>query len=294
MVGDRFVFSIVFEGEYSSISYPDESHFEDVFNLVNRQRYQITGSRDSLAYDLQFFGTEDMVIGRKEIHLSNSDGDTTLYTVPVPIFFKSVVADEDDEFRPFKPLFDFARNWFPVILLILLLVALMYYLYRRYQNREVQDEPENVVKTPPLPFVNPLIELKKGISGLNNTTDLNTTEDFEQYYIRLGDSIRLYLKRVYEFPALEMTTREIIDHLHQELAPPEIIKITRSVLNEADMVKFANFNPGQELAKSVLNKAHQFIETASVVNAEKIRYMKYKYEEEQGFHRVQSRKEGSD
>lgn len=294
MVGDRFVFSIVFEGEYNSIAYPDESQFEEELSLINRQRYQITTSRDSLAYDLQFFGTEDIVIGRKEIRMTASDGDTTLYTVPVPIFFKSVVAEDDEEFRPFKPIFDFARNWLPLIILIILLASLLYYLFKRYQNREVLDEPKMVVKTPPPPFINPLTELKKGISGLEKTTALVSTEDFEQFYIRLGDSIRLYLKRVYEFPALEMTTREIIDRLHQELAPSEIIKITRSVLNEADMVKFANFNPGQELAESVLNKAYQFIETASVVNAEKIRYMKYKYDEKHGLNRVQSRNEGSE
>lgn len=292
-VGDRITFSIVFEGEYSSITYPDESQFEDEFNLINRQRFQISPSRDSLAYDLQFFGTEDIQISRKEIQLTTSQRDTTLYTTPFPIFFKTLLSDEEDEFRPFKPIFDFARNWMLLILLLILIVILSIYLYRWIQNRKTVDETPSE-STPPPPFVNPLFELKKKINELDKTTNLKSISDFEQFYIRLGDAIRMYLKRVYEFPALEMTTREIIEELHKELAPSEIIKITRSVLNEADMVKFANFKPGQELAESVLNKANHFIETASVVNGEKIRYMKYKYEEEHGLHRVSSQTKDSE
>ncbi len=282
MVGDRILFSIVLEGDYNAVTFPDEAHFEDEFNLVSRQRFQITPSRDSLAYVLQFFGTEDIVIGRKEIKLSSSLGDTTLYTAPVPLSFKSVLAEDEEEFRPFKPIFDFARNWFPILLLLILLAILSYYLYKWIKKRDIEDKSTAEVMTPPEPFANPLQILKDSIAGLDETTALKSMQDYERFYIQLGDSIRVYLKRVYEFPALEMTTREIIEQLHKELAPSEIIKITRSLLNEADMVKFANFNPGQEMAESVLNKAYHFIETATVVNSEKIRYMKYKYEEKHG------------
>lgn len=280
MVGDRILFSIVLEGEYNSVIFPDETHFEDEFNLISRQRFQLTPSRDSLAYDLQFFGTENIMIGRKEIKLNRSQGDTSLYTVPVPLTFKSVIADDDDEFRPFKPIFDFARNWLVPLILLILLAILSFYLYKWVKNRKFKEDPAIEEFTPPAPFQNPLHVLKDSIAGLDEINTLKTMQDYERFYIQLGDAIRYYLKQVYEFPALEMTTREIIGELQNELAPSEIIKITRSVLNEADMVKFANFNPGQELAESVLNKAFRFIETAAVVNSEKIRYMKYKYEEE--------------
>jgi hypothetical protein len=96
------------------------------------------------------------------------------------------------------------------------------------------------------------------------TSSLKEKADYEDYYIRLGDAIRLYIKRVYEFPALEMTTREITQNLQKELASSAIIKITRSVLNEADMVKFANFKPDPAQADGVLAKAGEFVEIASV------------------------------
>src|SRR5690625_6804426 len=71
-----------------------------------------------------------------------------------------------------------------------------------------------------------------------------------------------------------MTTSEIIESLRRDLASQEIITITRKVLNEADMVKFANFTPDQGMALSVYQRAEQFAQTAAVVNAEQIRYLK--------------------
>jgi hypothetical protein len=279
-VGDRFNYTIVFDGMYDAISFPVEEDFENEFEMISRERYQVTERRDSLVYTLQFFGVENSTIGRKEIQLEYEGSDTTLYTTPVPLFFKTILAEGDEEFRPLKPIFDFARNWWPYILAALLFAIAAYLFYRWYTKRE----PEPVTEPVPLPdpFRNPLDDLKKEIEKLADVQSLHTEEEFETFYIRLGDSIRLYLKRIYEFPALEMTTREINEELQKELAPSEIITITRKVLNEADIVKFANFHPGTEEAVSVYKRAKQFIETAEVVNYEQIKYMKYRYEVDHG------------
>ncbi len=279
-VGDLFTYTIVFDGEYDSIIFPAESDFEADFDVISRQRFQLTSRRDSLVFTLQFFGTDDVTIDRKEIMITSAGQDSTLFTVPVPLFFKTTLAEGDEEFRPIKPIFAFARNWWPLLFLLIILLLTAYLIYRWYMNREPEKEATPV--SLPDPFRNPLDELKLAVDRLPPVNTLDTRADYELYYIKLGDSIRFYLKRVYNFPALEMTTREINESLHKELAPSEIIDITRKVLNEADLVKFANFHPDTEQAKSVLQKAKDFIETASIVNYEQIKYMKYKYETEHG------------
>ncbi len=287
-VGDRFTYTIVFDGNYNSIIYPEDSLFEPELEWVNRERFQLTERRDSLVYSFQFFGTEDLTIERKPVQISTIEGDTTLFTVEVPLFFKTVIESDEDEFRSFKPLFEFARNWFLIILLILFIATLLFFFYRWYQNREIpSDEPAQPF-IPPDPFVSPLELLQNELSDLSDTSKLSTFEDYERFYVRLGDAIRSYLKQVYSFPALEMTTREIINSLHQEVASSDIITITRKVLNEADMVKFANFQPTKEQAESVLKRAKTFTETAAIVDNEKIRYMKYKYEEKHGLRKMDS------
>ncbi len=292
-VGDIVTYTIVFDGEYSAVSYPDASAFDEDFELISRQRFQLSERRDSLVFQLQIFAVDDITIGRKAIQIQRAQGDTTVYTTPVPLFFKTILAGDDEEFRPFKPIFDFARVWWPYLLLLLIAAAVAYYFYNRHKNREPETVEEPVPVEPPKPFENPLMILKNTISKLGNFTALQSREDYEQFYVAIGDAIRLYLKKVYKFPALEMTTREINLQLQKDLAPTEIITITRSVLNEADIVKFANFQPSNEQAKQAHNKAMEFIKTAEIVHRDQIRYMKYQYDIEHGLvgkHKITEKK----
>lgn len=279
-VGDQFTYTIVFDGNYTNAQFPNEEVFEEDLTVNSIQRYQSPAGRDSIVYNLQFFAIEDMTIGEKEIVVQQESSVTSYTTTPVPLFFKTSLAADDDEFRPMKPIFAFARAWWPWILGLIILLIAGYYFYSWYSNRKISKEAEP--EQPPPPFSSPLDELKQTISNLSDVEYLETEEQFERFYVELGDAIRLYLKRVYEFQALEMTTPEITLTLQEELAPPKLISITRKVLNEADIVKFANFNPGTEGAKSAWRSAKSFTETAEVVNFEQIKYMKYKYEVEHG------------
>jgi len=279
-VGDLFTYTIVFDGSYNNIQFPDENSFEEDLSVNSIQRYQSEAGRDSIVYNLQFFAIEDITIDRKEITVQSETVDTSFTTTPVPLFFKSSLAENEDDFRPMKPIFAFARAWWPWIVGLIILLIAGYQFYKWYTTREIPEEPEPV--EPPPPFSSPLEELKTTISRLSDVESLQTDEQFEQFYIKLGDAIRLYLKRVYEFQALEMTTPEITSHLQEEHAPPKLISITRKVLNEADIVKFANFNPGTKGAMAAFEAAKNFIETAEVVNFEQIKYMKYKHEVEHG------------
>jgi hypothetical protein len=276
-VGDIFELTYVVQGTYNSISYPDADDFDESLDLLSRQRFQTSAGRDSLVYRFQFFATDNITIPGKEITLHRSDSDTTLTTSRVPLYFKTVLASEDEEFRPLKPIFDFARAVWPFIVGLILLGILSYLLYRWFVSREPAPQPVQIKK--PEPFLDPLKALKDELNSLPAVHQLNAKSDYENYYIVLGDAIRRYIKRVYEFPALEMTTREITTSLQQELAPSEIIKITRSVLNEADMVKFANFRPDTALAEGVRKKADEFVETAEVTDREKIDHLKFRYEQ---------------
>lgn len=279
-VGEEFNYTIVFDGNYENVEFPNQGAFEEDLTVKSIQRYQSEAGRDSTVYTLQFFAIDDLTISSKEIIAQTETSDSTFTTTPVPLFFKTTLEAEDDDFRPMKPIFDFARAWWPWVVGLIILLIAGYYGYRWYTNREIIEEPEP--DEPPPPFSNPLDELKQTIFNLQNVESLEIEEQFERFYVDLGDAIRLYIKRVYEFQALEMTTTEITMTLQKEHAPPKLISITRKVLNEADIVKFANFNPGTEGARSAKASARKFIETAEVVNYEQLEYMKYKYEVQHG------------
>jgi hypothetical protein len=276
-VGDIIELTFVIQGNYMDLSQPDESVFPDEVELLSRQRYQTASNRDSLVYRLQFFGTDDLLLPALPFEIQRTDGDTTLNTTRIPIYFKTMLSEEDDSFRPFKPVFDFARTWWPYLLLTLLLIAIGYYLYTWFQKRE--PEPERPVIPDPTPFLNPLEQLKKAISNLNPPQALSEYEEYEEFYIKLGDAIRRYIKRVYEFPALEMTTGEICRTLQSEHADSNTIRITRTVLNEADIVKFAHFKPDTESAQNVLQRAKEFYNQARTLDSGRIDRLRMEYEQ---------------
>lgn len=276
-VGDIFEYTVVVDSRGELISYPSEDDFEEEVEFLDRTRYQVHANRDSLVYKLQFFGTEDLTLDRKSILLSTASGDTTLYTNRVPIFFKTLLAEEDEEFRPLKPIFEFARSIVPYIVIFLIVLIAGYLLFRYLkQQKEKQNQAKPVYQ--PIPFKNPLNQLKSEIEDLQKIDELSSFDDFEQFYIEIGDAIRRYLKRVHEIPALEMTTSEITSSLKKEFVSAEVISITRKVLNSADMVKFAHFEPTKEQAQSTLDKANTFIEIVSESDVEIIDQMREKHD----------------
>lgn len=270
-VGDVFDFSITLdrENDYDRIIFPDSSHFGELFEIRSRQQFRVTEYSDSLVYRLQFFGTGDTTLPAMPVFLVSGSDTTRLNTNPVPIYFKTVLQSEEEEFRPFKPIFDFAATWWPYILGLLLLIAAGWYLYQKYfaKLKQQESKPEPVFS--PTPFHDPLNQLANNLQQLKSFT-FNSEEDFEHFYIKLGDSIREYFERLHNIPALESTSSEILRDLDRRSLDGELIDHTRKVLNEADMVKFARFTPTEEQAEKALQKADAFLKKARHIDGPKV------------------------
>ena len=260
-VGDTFsfIFTLSKDRAYNDVQFPDSSHFGDTIEIRSRQRFKITDFKDSLVYNLQYFGTEESRIPPLPITFI-AGGDTSVaYTNPVPIYFKSTLQENEEEFRPLKPIYDFARAWWPYIAGLVILGFLGWYLYRLYLERQAElpaEKPKREFR--PTPFVDPIHRLENSLRQLKSFT-FDSEEDFEQFYIHLGDSIRTYFEELYKIPALESTSREIIYELEQRLVDERLIDQTRKVLREADMVKFARFRPTVEQTRQSLRVAEDFL-----------------------------------
>lgn len=276
-VGDTFTYSVVISGEYSLLEYPNEEQFGDDIEVLSRQRFQLSPQRDSIAYQLQFFDVENSAIPEQQLLLSVNNNERTITTPEIPLYFETTLSEDDEAFRPFKPIYEFAAAVWPYILGFLLLLIAAWFIYRYIQNQK-QKEPIQKPVFQRNRYVNPLDILEKSLQDLKNQPPRKSEEEFDDFYIQLGDAIRLYLKRVYQFPALEMTSGEILNELKKNRASFELIQSTKKVLFEADMVKFANFTPDNEQLKGALQTAESFLNTAKTVDVEKITYLEYKHD----------------
>jgi hypothetical protein len=278
-VGDIFELTIVIDGAQRLSSYPVADDFEEDLEVLSRERFRPIANRDSIVYRIQFFATENITIDRKEIVAASGGEEISLQTTPVPLFFKTALAEEDAEFRPMKPIFDFARSLLPWILAALLLAVAGYLLYRWLNQSESREKPAEPYT--PQPFSDPIVQLKRELTDLPDPSELSDFKDFENFYIQLGDAIRRYLKRVHKIPALEMTTGEITSAMRNGFVDTKTVSITRTVLNSADMVKFAHFEPTAEQAELTLNKAGEFAEVVSASDLALIDDMRATHEEEE-------------
>ncbi len=278
--GDLFDFSITLKKDrsYDRIIYPDSASFNSDIELRNRQQFRVTDFKDSLHYRLQYWPTDADTIPALPVKLVSNGDTTTIYTNPVSLSFASVRQSDEEEMRPLKPIFDFAAALWPYLaglLALLLAGALIYYLYKKYRE---QPEAEPAPQFTPQPFLNPIKELENNLRQLKDVT-LTNKEQFEKFYISLGDAIRLYFEQMYDMPALESTSREIVYELERRAIDERMVTQTRIVLREADMVKFANFTPAKEQAQKTYSKAEEFLTIAKELHGPRIREMERRHRE---------------
>lgn len=280
-VGDTFTYTLTLSKDqpYDGIVFPDSADFASPFEIRSQQRFQVTDFKDSLIYNVQFFGTEDATIPALPVQLINGTDTTTVRTNPVPVRFKTVLQSEEEGFRPLKPIFDFAAAWWPYIIALLLLLAAAWYLYSLYKEKGLEPKPVARQEYSPTPFQDPLNKLGNILSQLKGYT-FSSEQDYKLFYINLGDSIREYFEDLYHIPALESTSREILYELKRRAIDEELIDKTKAVLQEADMVKFAKFTPTEAQAEKALDKADAFLKRAREVDKPRVDHLRRKHHQE--------------
>ncbi len=87
----------------------------------------------------------------------------------------------------------------------------------------------------------------------------------KEYYSGLSDILRTYLSGRFGVGAMEMTTDEIMEAVREVEMPTKSSVDLISVLRDADLAKFAKFEPDAEQNESAYSKAYYFVEETKPV-----------------------------
>ena len=138
------------------------------------------------------------------------------------------------------------------LLVTVLILGPLLWLYKRLLAKRAHGS--RVVPDNRPAYQVALDELQR-IRGLN----LPTQGQFKEHYALVSDTLRRYLEKTYPIQATEQTTKEI----QQALAPLSMTDDQKTtllnLLNEADMVKFANVEPDLSQARELPEQAHHFV-----------------------------------
>lgn len=274
LVGDRFGFTVALghDGQRAVVFphqlIPDSLRSQVTFALGD---FEILGVRsegsrpwdagsviDSVVYEATTFALDTARVAG--IPVSLVAGVDTLTVASDPVFLRvgSLVPAGTEDILDITDIADFPRPMWPWVLLGLLIAsALAAWWWWRRRQEETSPTAASVPATPP---VDAALERLKSLEDM----DLRSLEDVKPYYVELADILRTYFGQRAHVQALEATTRELIGQLMSLRAdrpvPRDLIARLNGILDEADLVKFADIRPVVDRTRELLSQSREAIE----------------------------------
>jgi hypothetical protein len=154
------------------------------------------------------------------------------------------------------------------ILLALLLLALVIYLVNKYL-KSCKNKVEEIVVEPIDPRKAHEIAYEE-LDALRQK-QLWQSQQFKIYYTELTEILRRYISNRYSIDAMEQTSDEVVNQFRQnkELRDKkEEIKLLADVLQIADLVKFAKWQPLPDECERSFHQVTQFVDQTKEVIVE--------------------------
>ena len=225
--------------------------------ILEIHRFILSGY-DSVSVNIPEIPVEYYEPGGKETKIIKSN--------PVKITVHTLDVDLNKEIKDVKPPLRIEISWllYLLILVLILLAALIaYYIYTKYFKKQKPEEitEEEVILTPYKLALKQLHELEE--------KKLWQQGKVKEYHTELTGIIRKYFEERYHFPAMEMTSSEIMRVVNRVMDSPPIIKITEEFFRNADLVKFAKFIPMPSINEEMLKQAYTIIKRTRPATEEK-------------------------
>lgn len=193
-------------------------------------------------------------------------GDT-LYTQPLGLSVTTVTVNpESDDINTIKPIMSAPFYWSELltwvgygVLILLLLAAIVFVLLKYVLKKKVPfiSEPEEPVIPPHIVALARLEEIKN--------EKVWQSGNIKAFYTDVTDVVRVYLEGRFGINAMELTSDEIVALVKKEPELEQVRKQLRSLLELADLVKFAKMVPLENENESSLLIAFDVVEKTKPV-----------------------------
>lgn len=265
-IGERFELRLVAEHRSDTTAvFPAADAGEALFgdlHVVQRgpvRSRRASGARrvDSVAYEVTTFALDSARVPILPVRLVTGTDTTVAGTFPRVVSVRSVVGPEADGLRTPALLAAFPRPawmWMVLVLGGAALAAGLAYVWWRRRGGDATD-PDGGDDRP-----TPYRETMDRLQGLERRHPTGRTA-CKAFYVDLTDTLRSYLTRRMGMRAREQTTPEVLAALRQRPEVQEmVLRRLQTVLEQADLVKFADAEPAPEHSQSLLQDAQGVID----------------------------------
>ncbi|MFO7445930.1 MAG: hypothetical protein R6W90_06155 [Ignavibacteriaceae bacterium] len=191
--------------------------------------------------------------------LENDPTIQTAYSNPVSFAVHWMKVNTEEDIKDVKAPVTIPLDWKIVALWILaglIILGILYYLYRKYIKKKEGLTGRRVVHVP------------SHIKALSALSELETRQLWQQgkvkeFHSEITEIIRKYFEERFNLPALELTTSEAMLHLRNTSGAENIINITYDFLSNADLVKFAKYTPMNTVNEEMMKQAYEIVNTTA-------------------------------
>ncbi|MEM4260474.1 MAG: hypothetical protein QXG00_04515 [Candidatus Woesearchaeota archaeon] len=231
------------------------------FEIIKENQFKSDTLQNKITYSkeitLAYYDSAEVYIPSFSFILTTQGDTSKVYfssdSIAVRIHSLEVKAEED--IKDIKAPIKIPLNILEIILWILLgllVLAILYFIIRKILKRKnVEPEKPEIIIPPHIVALTKLEELEKEKLWQNGKV--------KEYHSRITEIIREYFERRFSFPALELTSSEQIQLLTRIKEAEKIIKTTEEFFTNADLVKFAKFNPVPDLNEIMMSQAKEIV-----------------------------------
>lgn len=188
-----------------------------------------------------------------------------LTTDSLSVNIHTLLVSTAEEIKDVKTPLLIPYNWLLLLLWIaiaILVIIAARIIYKKYKQKQAEKPVEKKIIVIP-PHIKAFHELE-----ILEKEQLWQQGKVKDYHSRITDIIRRYFEERFDFLSLELTTTETMKYL-KIINDSEIIHdVTLNFLSNADLVKFAKFQPVESVNEEMMNQAKEIVQKTIKVEEE--------------------------
>jgi hypothetical protein len=209
-------------------------------------------------YIISYYDSASITIPPIAVRYKSQDSDEEKVALSNPVTFTvhTVAVEAQADIKDVKEPLTIPLDWkfiLIIALIVLIVLVVAYYFYRRYKKKKAE-----------MPVKKKIIKIPAHVRALTALSNLENEKLWQkgavkEYHSKITGIIRGYFEERFNLPALELTSSEQMEQLKKVPDAEIILSITNEFLNNADLVKFAKFQPMPSVNEAMMNQAKEIV-----------------------------------
>lgn len=233
-------------------------HVEIIEEIPSEKKEDDKINSSTFGYVISFYDSAVVTIPPIAVQykIKGSNDVKSVLSNPVTFTVRTLPVDQHAEIKDVKEPLTIPLDWkilLLIILIVIILLALAFYFYRKYKKKKTEQ-----------PVIKKIIRIPAHVRALTALDNLEREQLWQkgrvkEYHSNITGIVRGYFEERYKLPAMELTTSEQMQKLRMVRSAENILVITNEFLNNADLVKFAKFQPLPSVNETMMKQAKEII-----------------------------------